>query len=120
MKEEGFSLIELLIAILVLSVTVTGFAGLFTLSYQGVYSAGYQSEAQHVAREAMENMIADITFAHPDATVTRVVTSKAMAMSFSGYGGVSVPGQEIVVTVQYTDGAGRARTQVFRSFVPDN
>jgi prepilin-type N-terminal cleavage/methylation domain-containing protein len=119
-NDKGLSLIEMLIAMLVLSVVVTGFAGLFTQSFQNVYSAGYKSEAQHVAQVAMENLQADLSYSHAEATVSETVNTATLVMSFDGYGTVTVPGQEVVVTVEYTDGGGNNRTQVFKSFTPDN
>ncbi len=119
-NEKGLSLIEMMIALLVLSVVVTGFAGLFTQSFQNVYSAGYKNEAQHVAQVAMENLQADLSYSHAETTVSEAVSSGTLVMNFTGFGTVTVPGQEVLVSVQYTDGGGNARTQVFKSFSPDD
>jgi type IV pilus modification protein PilV len=116
-RQKGFSLIEIMIAILVLSLVVTAFAALFTHSYQDIYSAGFKSEAQFVAQEVMESLIADIDFNHPDANVS---TTTSLSIDFPGYGGsVAVQGKIVTVTVEYTDGQGNLRTQTFKSFIPD-
>lgn len=118
--DKGLSLVEMLIAMMVLSVIVTGFAGLFTQSFQGIYSAGYKGEAQHVAQEAMENKLADLSYSHAGEKVTETVNAGNMVMNFSGYGTITVPGRHVTVAVEYTDGGGNEKTQVFKSFKPDN
>ncbi|MBS4007794.1 MAG: prepilin-type N-terminal cleavage/methylation domain-containing protein [Clostridium sp.] len=55
--EGGFSLVELLIALAVLSIAIFALTGLFTGSYSNIFAAGRKSQAIFRAQEAMESRL---------------------------------------------------------------
>lgn len=118
--DKGFTLIELLVALLLLSLVIATVGTLITSSFQNVFSAGYKSEAHFLGQEAMENILADIAYNHPDANIVKdVVNDQTMNMDFPGVGPVSVKGKEVTITVTYTDSKGKPKTLVYKAFIPD-
>ncbi|KJS14202.1 MAG: hypothetical protein VR67_01670 [Peptococcaceae bacterium BRH_c8a] len=55
---KGFALVEILVALTVLSITVIAFTGLLTHSFSGIFEAGKKSDALYTAQDNMENKIA--------------------------------------------------------------
>lgn len=55
-RQQGFSLIEVLIAVLVLGVGLLGFAMLQTTSLRMTQSAGYRTQATNLANELLDQM----------------------------------------------------------------
>lgn len=68
--EGGFSLIEILIALVILSITIFAFTGLFTDSYSRIFSAGRKSQAIYKAQKDMESKIRSGTTLNQDFTIT--------------------------------------------------
>ncbi len=114
---HGFSLVELLIAVAVFAVALTVLIGLFTQSFQGVFSAGRKTEAQYMGQEAMENVLAGIENEYPDAIIV-VEPEEDISLEIAFTPPITLYGTMVTVTVNYTDSAGRSRTQVFKSFIP--
>ncbi len=52
--ENGFTIVEVLIAIIILLITVTSFATLFTSTLRGISSSGERSEALFELQESIE------------------------------------------------------------------
>ncbi len=108
-----------MIAILILALVILSFGTLLTQSYQGVFSAGYKSEAQYIGQEAMENLLAGITD-YDAATSIEILTEEdlSLPLDFSVTPPVEVEGKKVTVKVTYTDAHGNQRTQIFVSFIP--
>ena len=66
-RQRGFSLLEVLVAVLILSIGLLGLAGLQTTSLQMNHSAHYASQAQFYAQEIIEAMRANPTAAKQGA-----------------------------------------------------
>jgi len=107
--ESGFALMEVVVALAVLSIIIFVFVSLFSLSYSGVMSAGYNSEALYEAQQKMEHAILDTTYSgEKDGEVER--TTKVID---------NITGQELTVNIDYLDGNGNARTVSLTTFVTD-
>jgi type IV pilus assembly protein PilV len=84
-RERGFSLLEVLIALLVLSVGLLGIAGLQTMSLQFNHQSYERTQATVLISEMFEKIIAN-----PEAARNGVfdnVAEGALAASYTGYGG---------------------------------
>ena len=58
-SKDGYTFIELLLAITILGFVVTPFLGLFTYSFSSLVLSGRQSSAINLCREKMESLKAD-------------------------------------------------------------
>ena len=84
-REGGFSLLEVLIALLVLSIGLLGIAGLQTISLQFNHQSYQRTQATVLISEMIEKIIAN-----PEAARTGVfnnVARGASSTSYTGYGG---------------------------------
>ncbi len=114
-KNNGFSLIENMIAILIMLIISIAYTALFTNAFTGVYSAGYKSEALLTAQDDLENAIADSNFIGND------IGKKSFTVTITrGDTGINDPinvtGTEIQVTKNYDDDS---KNVVLKTFVPD-
>lgn len=57
-QQEGFTLVEILVAIAIMMIVVFSFTLLFTSSFTWIFDAGDKSEALFKAQEKMDNKIA--------------------------------------------------------------
>ena len=58
-KEEGFTIIEVLIALTILVIIIFSFTTLYTTSFTGIFRAGDKSEALFDLQEEIDNAIAE-------------------------------------------------------------
>ena len=86
-RQRGFSLLEVLVAVLILSIGLLGLAGLQTTSLQMNHSAHYASQAQFYAQEIVEAMRANPTAAKQGAY--------NISMGTDAPGGSSVADQDL-------------------------
>ncbi len=108
--ENGFALVEVLIALIILLIIVFAFVSLFSFSFSGVMSAGYSSDALYEAQQKMENALLDTTYLGDNAgEVVRTPNT------ING-----IYGQELTVNIDYLDGNGNVRTVSLTTFLPDN
>ncbi len=56
-EQSGFSLVELLVAMVIFMIIVIAFTALFTNSYTGIFRAGDKSESMFVAQADMDKAI---------------------------------------------------------------
>lgn len=56
-SQEGFTLVELLVALAILGLVLVALGGLFTEGYAGAFQAGTKSAATAMAQEKMERLI---------------------------------------------------------------
>lgn len=57
-RENGFTLIEVLVAVAVLAIITGVFTMLFTNSYKSIFASGNKSNAQYIAQQELERRIA--------------------------------------------------------------
>lgn len=58
-REEGFTIIEIIIALFILMVILFAFTTLFTGSISGIFGAGHKSSALYEAQREMDNEISE-------------------------------------------------------------
>lgn len=66
-KKQGFSMLEVLIALLVLAIGLLGLAGLQMVNLKASYSAGARSQASLLTKDMLERIRADSGAAHTSA-----------------------------------------------------
>jgi prepilin-type N-terminal cleavage/methylation domain-containing protein len=96
-RQDGFTLIEVLVAAAILAVIVAVFALLFTYSYSGIFLAGRKSEALFTAQAEMDSAIAQ----GPGASLPE----RTLDINFEGKS-ISVSGKEIKVDYVYEERGG--------------
>ncbi len=82
-QERGFTLVEVLIAIVILLIIVISFTTLFTSSYRGITSSGDRSEALFGIQENIERDLKD----------ANAVVVGSESIVFTDGEGVTIPGQ---------------------------
>lgn len=92
-NENGFSLVELLVAMAILMIVVMSFTLLYTTSFTGIFGAGRKSEAIFGAQEDIDNFIAGGTAEEGD-NLTIVFDNKT----------IIVEGKEEIIIHEYEDG----------------
>lgn len=65
--ESGFTLLEVLVSIIILSIGLLGMAGLLTVSLKSNNTANYRSQATMLADDIMDRMRANLTHARNSA-----------------------------------------------------
>ncbi len=116
--QTGYSLVEVLVALLITSVGMLGLAGLQLNSLRNTNSAGQRLEATTLAYDILERMRAnrraatlgaynievgeDSAGAEP-AAQDLAVWKSTLAMLPDGDGAVQANAQQVTVTVQWTD-----------------
>lgn len=101
-NEEGFTLIEVIIAITILMIVIFAFTTLYTTSFSGIFSAGRKSEALFLAQEAMDNLIAEEVNSGTETLTIEFVQRT-----------ISVTGEELEVPYEY-----EGRTGTIYYFLP--
>lgn len=94
-NNKGFSLVELLVSIVLLTILAIAFLPLLTTSYSGIHGAGERNIAMNEAQKKLE-----ISFNNG--------TNKAIAeveIRFSGVGTFKIVGENIKVREHYGDGS---------------
>lgn len=129
-SERGATLIEVLIAILILSIGLLGLAGLQVTSVQSNYSAYYRSQATLLAYDLADRMRANRTAAlgttyvvdYPTSSSSNSVTGtqaakdkaewlNALALQLpGGTGKVEKSGTQVIIHVRWDDNRGRIKT----------
>lgn len=117
-NSRGFALVEILVALTVLTITIASFSILFSHSYSGIFSAGYKSNSQYISQDKMENGLLDPSSCTAEEGFT--VSTDNLTIDFPGLSEQTViPGKNIILDEDYTDGNSNARTVIVTSFVPD-
>jgi len=118
LSEKGFTIVEIVVAVAILAIMVVSFTQLFTGSFSGIYSAGYKSGSQYTTQEVMENVIAGSSVGGTGINVENTAVND-FNIQFPGGLIIPVPGNEVNVSVSYTDGYGNSRDTTYTSFLPD-
>ncbi len=88
-NQSGFSLVELLIAMVVLVIAVTAFTGMLTSGMSGIARAGEKSTHMYLSQEELEKKI---------STGTTVGT--LLTVTFKDLSSIAIPGE----TVEFSNG----------------
>lgn len=95
-KENGFSLVELVLAISILLIVVAAFTLLFTTSFSGIFTAGHKSKSLFEAQELVDNLISGGANYQFDSLLVIEFDQRTIA----------IEGEEISVDYQYEDRQG--------------
>ena len=105
--EQGFTVVELMIAIIVLSIIVVAYLPMFTNSIASIYTAGHRSEARFQAQQIVERVLGDLN-EEPSFSSVEV---EDFLLDFADRGiPVEVSAREIDVPVEYTTARGDTRS----------
>lgn len=109
--EKGITLVEVLVAILVLSILTVAFGRLFTTGVNGVFSAGERNATLYRAQLEMERILA----VNPGSIEpSMIVDEQPLVIQFPG-GTAVVEGKQVRIGLE----SRNSIVQLF-SFVPDN
>jgi prepilin-type N-terminal cleavage/methylation domain-containing protein len=95
-KENGFSLVEVILAISILLIVVAAFTLLFTTSFSGIFTAGRKSKSLFEAQELVDNLIGGDANYQYDSLLVIEFDQRTIA----------IEGEEISVEYQYEDRYG--------------
>lgn len=108
-KQNGFTLIEIIVAMSVLAIVVVAFSTLFTTGFSGIFSAGDRSVAQYIGQEAAENIMAGVDYVHSDVSISW--QSQPVELFFSD--GTTLTVRGAVYELEYSDGKQIVRLTTF-------
>lgn len=111
--EKGFSLLEVLVAMIVLSLVILSFSGLFSGGYKAISDGGNKSEALFSAQQFMEYAILN----GDDYSQVTVTTGNLLQFNFPGTDPFDISGNIIIVTEDYHGGN---KPISLTTFVPKN
>lgn len=111
-NNKGFTITEVLVAMVILIMIILAFETLFTTSYSGIFSAGYKNKALITAQSTIETAISSssggndlmppIYFPEPNITLNQI------------------KGQIIEINQPYKDANGNQMINKLTTFVPNN
>lgn len=99
LNELGFSLVELLIAMVILAVIILSFTALFSSSFSGIFTAGRKSKALFEAQDELEQKI-----------IGGTSLSTLLTVTFSDSSTITIPGELITGDVLYEGNTGAVTT----------
>ena len=105
--EHGFTLIEVIVALAIITAVIIAVTPLITSSYSGIFTSGYRSKAQFSGQQDIENAIANPGSAADSNLVIPFSTP------------ISVAGNYIAIDETFTDSNGTSRTVTLNVFVPN-
>ena len=108
MKSDGFSLIEILIALVILSISLLALAGLMSTTSQNTSFGGHMTEAATLAQDQLEQLRSTSWTTLANGTNTRTGSS---GITYTRTWNVATTGtiKTITITISWTD-------REFRSF----
>lgn len=99
-NRRGFTLVEILVALSILSIIIFSFAPLISSSFSNIYTAGRKSDALYQAQEQMENKLVEeitedkelteltITFQEISEEITVNGTEEQFTYTYDGHSGI--------------------------------
>jgi len=103
-KQNGFSLVEVLIAVTILLLMVVTFTVLFTSTFDNIITSGRKSEALYLSQQKVDTAVT------PDST-----SFVELEISFTGVNPIVVEGQHNIYSQEYKTG----RYVSVDLFIPD-
>lgn len=95
-EENGFSLVEVILAISILMIVVAAFTLLYTTSFSNIFTAGRKSKSLFEAQELVDNLITGDANYQYDSTLVIEFDQRT----------ITIEGEEISVEYQYEDRSG--------------
>jgi prepilin-type N-terminal cleavage/methylation domain-containing protein len=95
-REEGFTLVEVLVALAILSIIIMAFTTLFTSSFSGIFRAGRKSASLYEAQAVLDQVIDQGT----------ALTEDEINILFGGIV-IKVQGEEITEAYEYDGRTGQ-------------
>lgn len=107
MSNIAFTLTEVLVSLLILTIVIIAYITLFTNAYSDIFSSGHKSNALYDAQLTIEETIAGYDNKGTDSLI----------LPFSSP--LTINGKYITVNKTYTDARGSSRTITIVTFVPN-
>lgn len=111
-RQEGFSFVEVMVALVIFSVTIISFSAFFASGIQNIFTTGHKGSALYNAQENMENTIASEDYFSDEVKPIK----GPLELSFPT--AVKVEGYFITKNETYTDAQGNEHTVTVTTFVP--
>lgn len=111
-KSEGFTLIEIVVSIAILSIIIIAFSGMFVSGIKIITKSGNRSNGDYEAQKVMESKILN-PVSGADGNVTTTVEGTQINIRF-GSREIVIPGKTI--ETEFNDGKFKV---LFTTFVPD-
>ena len=102
-NQDGFSLVEILVAFVILLIVITAVTPLFTTSYAGIFRAGRKSNALYQAQRDIESAI----------NVGTALNSDPLTITFPGVPSITLTLQGKIETKTYPAEANNVSVTVF-------
>lgn len=83
-QSEGYSLMEILVSLAVISIVSIAMLALFTNSVTGVFSAGQRSDSIHIEQEGIEKQLAEDNTGNTSLEMNFVGSSDSLLISIDG------------------------------------
>ncbi len=91
--EEGFTLVEVLVAMFLLLMLVVTFTVLFTSSFNGIMTSGHRSETVYASQQDVDSET------NPVSTSSTIIS-----VIFSGLDPIEIQGNHEIFIKEYSDG----------------
>ncbi|MEW6540171.1 MAG: prepilin-type N-terminal cleavage/methylation domain-containing protein [Bacillota bacterium] len=101
-RTGGFTLIEVLVALSILSIIIASFTLLFGAGFSGIFAGGHRSKAQYTAQEGMETVLSGHEYSQEHVDITTEPADFSLVFPGEITNTITVPGTGI--TVRYDDG----------------
>ena len=115
-KASGFTLLEAIIALLILTVLILAFAYMLTSTTRTIYRAGQKTVAEFFSQEELEKQLSSIAESvNADISIT---TSEATSFTidFTSDAGIEITSSGIVYEVEYDDGKSTVYITTFQPY----
>ncbi|KAB2951655.1 prepilin-type N-terminal cleavage/methylation domain-containing protein [Heliorestis acidaminivorans] len=107
-NSRGLTLVELLVALAILSIIVVAYLSLFTISYQGIFHSGHKSNALFEGQEVIDKIIRNPNYTAPGVTKTDHPISNPIKIPLSALSGtesitLEALGTKVDISKEYLD-----------------
>jgi prepilin-type N-terminal cleavage/methylation domain-containing protein len=108
--QAGFTLIEILVGLILISLICISVIPLFTNSFKGITSSAVMSKKNYEGQEAMENILAGETYSEISGSTQ---TYSPMTIKFPGVTDMVVKGNVVTTPITYN-----SQVDNLTSFIP--
>ncbi len=117
-NENGFSLVEVMVAMVVLLIFVVAFSALFTDSFSIIFSSGRKSEAQYQAQEASEWVLSGVDPATVSGITITPVPEFTIEIENNAIDDLVIGGDQLTYSDSYISTRGNTGTVDITIFIP--